>query len=74
MRHATIAPGRLNAPPHTPLAEEELFVVLDGDGTLCSTTSTAPSTDEIAVRAGPRRRAPRRARASPTPSAAATAA
>jgi len=34
MRHAAIAPGRLNAPPHCHSAEEELFVVLEGEGHL----------------------------------------
>jgi uncharacterized cupin superfamily protein len=52
MRHATIAPGRLNAPPHTHNAEEEMFVVLDGDGTLLLYDLDGAVTDEIAVRAG----------------------
>jgi uncharacterized cupin superfamily protein len=52
MRHATIAPGRLNAPPHTHNAEEELFVVLDGDGTLVLYDLDGAVTDEVAVRAG----------------------
>jgi uncharacterized cupin superfamily protein len=30
--HLTIAPGRMGFPPHFHSAEEELFVVLDGDG------------------------------------------
>jgi len=52
MRHATIAPGRLNAPPHTHNAEEEMFVVLDGDGTLVLYDLDGAVTDEIPVRAG----------------------
>jgi len=34
LQHATVAPGALSAPPHCHSAEEELFVVLDGDGEL----------------------------------------
>jgi len=34
IRHAEVFPGRLNAPPHCHSAEEEIFVVLDGDGDL----------------------------------------
>jgi uncharacterized cupin superfamily protein len=52
MRHATIAPGRLNAPPHCHSAEEELFVVLDGDGTLLLYDLDGEVTDEHAVHAG----------------------
>jgi uncharacterized cupin superfamily protein len=32
LQHVTVAPGALSAPPHCHSAEEELFVVLDGDG------------------------------------------
>ncbi len=32
--HLVVAPGALSAPPHCHAAEEELFVVLDGTGTL----------------------------------------
>jgi uncharacterized cupin superfamily protein len=32
IRHAEVFPGKLNAPPHCHAAEEEIFVVLDGDG------------------------------------------
>jgi uncharacterized cupin superfamily protein len=52
MRHATIAPGRLNAPPHTHNAEEEMFVVLDGDGTLLLYDLDGAVTGEVPVRAG----------------------
>jgi uncharacterized cupin superfamily protein len=34
LQHATVAPGALSAPPHCHSAEEELFVVLEGDGEL----------------------------------------
>lgn len=34
LRHVTIAPGLLMAPPHCHSAEEEIFVVLEGDGEL----------------------------------------
>ena len=32
IRHADVFPGKLNAPPHCHAAEEEIFVVLEGDG------------------------------------------
>jgi uncharacterized cupin superfamily protein len=34
LRHAVVEPGALMAPPHCHSAEEEIFVVLDGDGEL----------------------------------------
>jgi uncharacterized cupin superfamily protein len=34
LNHEVIQPGMLNTPPHCHSAEEEIFVVLDGDGTL----------------------------------------
>jgi uncharacterized cupin superfamily protein len=34
LRHAEVFPGKFNAPPHCHSAEEEIFVVLDGDGQL----------------------------------------
>jgi uncharacterized cupin superfamily protein len=34
LQHMTVAPGMLNAPPHCHSTEEEIFVVLGGDGTL----------------------------------------
>ena len=46
LKHVTAAPGRLTAPPHCHSAEEELFVVLEGDGVLVQ------GDDEHAVRAG----------------------
>jgi uncharacterized cupin superfamily protein len=32
IRHAEVFPGKLNAPPHCHSAEDEIFVVLEGDG------------------------------------------
>ena len=32
IRHAEVFPGKLNAPPHCHALEEEIFVVLEGDG------------------------------------------
>ena len=34
IRHAEVFPGKLNAPPHCHAAEEEIFVVLEGEGDL----------------------------------------
>ncbi len=34
LQHVTVAPGKLGAPPHCHSAEEEIFVVLAGEGTL----------------------------------------
>jgi uncharacterized cupin superfamily protein len=34
LNHVVVAPGKLNCPEHCHSAEEELFVVLDGEGTL----------------------------------------
>jgi uncharacterized cupin superfamily protein len=34
IRHSEVFPGKLNAPPHCHSAEEEIFVVLEGDGHL----------------------------------------
>ncbi|MDQ3670188.1 MAG: cupin domain-containing protein [Actinomycetota bacterium] len=34
LKHFVVAPGKLNAPPHCHSAEEEIFVVLDGEGTI----------------------------------------
>ncbi len=34
LRHSEVLPGKLNAAPHCHSAEEEIFVVLDGDGEL----------------------------------------
>ena len=50
LRHAEVFPGKLNAPPHCHSAEEEIFVVLDGDGQLL--LWEADGVDEHDVRAG----------------------
>jgi uncharacterized cupin superfamily protein len=34
LKHCEVAPGKLNAPPHCHSAEEELFVILAGEGVL----------------------------------------
>jgi uncharacterized cupin superfamily protein len=34
IRHAEVFPGKLNVPPHCHAAEDEIFVVLEGDGHL----------------------------------------
>jgi uncharacterized cupin superfamily protein len=53
LKHIELEPGTLSAPPHCHSAEEEIFVVLDGDGAL----ELAPHADDgdaeqIAVRRG----------------------
>lgn len=57
LKHVTVHPGKLSAPPHCHSAEEEVFVVLDGAGVLELTPSPeaaargAPA-EAHAVRAG----------------------
>jgi uncharacterized cupin superfamily protein len=46
LKHVRVEPGMLGAPPHCHSAEEELFVVLEGDGTLLL------GDEEVRVRAG----------------------
>jgi uncharacterized cupin superfamily protein len=46
LKHVVVEPGMLGAPPHCHSAEEELFVILDGDGTVVL------GEHEIPVRAG----------------------
>lgn len=46
LRHSTVEPGMLNAPPHCHSANEEMFVVLEGDGALLL------GDEEFPVRAG----------------------
>jgi uncharacterized cupin superfamily protein len=50
LRHAEVFPGKLNAPPHCHALEEEIFVVLEGDGHLLLWEDDGVS--EHAVRAG----------------------
>jgi len=56
LRHAEVLPDKLNAPPHCHSSEEEIFVVLDGDGTLLlwqkETVAAAWEVTEHPVRAG----------------------
>ena len=54
LSHYEIAPGKLMNPPHVHSSEEEIFVVLDGDGTLQLYPSARDggALEEFAVRAG----------------------
>jgi uncharacterized cupin superfamily protein len=54
LKHIELDPGVLSGPPHVHSAEEEILVVLDGDGTLELTPSMPPSAEpEVhAVRKG----------------------
>ena len=52
LRLAEVLPGKLNVPPHCHSAEEELFVVLEGDGTLLLWPTGADAPEERVVRAG----------------------
>ena len=50
IRHAEVYPGKLNAPPHCHSVEEEIFVVLEGDGHVL--LWEAGGVEEHPVRAG----------------------
>jgi uncharacterized cupin superfamily protein len=50
IRHAEVFPGKLSAPPHCHTLEEEIFVVLEGDGHLLLWDKG--DVEEHAVRAG----------------------
>ena len=52
LRHNVVPPGRLNCPPHWHAAEHELFVVLDGEGTLELYDNRAALAEEHALRRG----------------------
>jgi uncharacterized cupin superfamily protein len=52
LRVSEVFPGKLNAPPHCHSAEEEIFVVLDGDGELELYAEGPEPTDRHAVRRG----------------------
>jgi uncharacterized cupin superfamily protein len=54
LKHIELDPGALSGPPHVHSAEEEILVVLDGDGTLELTPSMPPSAEpeRHAVRKG----------------------
>jgi uncharacterized cupin superfamily protein len=57
LKHVTVPPGQLHCPPHCHAQEEEIFVVLDGEGTLELTPSPGlvddgATPEQHAVRAG----------------------
>jgi uncharacterized cupin superfamily protein len=52
LRHCEVRPGMLNVPPHCHSAEEEIFVVLAGDGALQLWPTGADEPEEQPVRAG----------------------
>jgi uncharacterized cupin superfamily protein len=52
LRHLEVAPGKLNCPPHWHAVEHELFVVLEGDGTLLLYDNDGQIVEEHAVRPG----------------------
>ena len=52
LRHVVVAPGALNCPPHWHAAEHELFVVLEGDGTLLLYDNRGELAEEHALRPG----------------------
>jgi uncharacterized cupin superfamily protein len=45
LKHITVEPGQLSAPPHCHSAEEEIFVVLEGEGTLELTPAPRMASD-----------------------------
>ena len=71
LNHVTIEPGALMAPPHCHSAEEEIFVVLDGDGELELWPSRryGGELETHALRAGLHGRPSCRHAPAPTPSA-----
>ena len=52
LRHNVVPPGKLNCPPHWHAGEHELFVVLDGGGTLLLFDNRGELAEEHALRAG----------------------
>jgi uncharacterized cupin superfamily protein len=52
LRHNVVAPGALNCPPHWHAAEHELFVVLEGGGTLLLFDNRGDLAEEHALRPG----------------------
>jgi uncharacterized cupin superfamily protein len=52
LRHLTVAPGKLNCPPHWHANEHELFVVLEGGGELLLYDNAGAIAERHALRAG----------------------
>jgi uncharacterized cupin superfamily protein len=52
LRHNVVPPGKLNCPPHWHAREHELFVVLEGGGTLLLYDFHGDVTEEHGLRAG----------------------
>jgi uncharacterized cupin superfamily protein len=52
LRLSDVLPGKLNVPPHCHSAEEEIFVVLGGDGTVLLWPAGAAEPEERPVRTG----------------------
>jgi uncharacterized cupin superfamily protein len=52
LRHNVVPPGMLNCPPHWHSAEHELFVVLEGDGTLLLYANDGTVAEEHPLRPG----------------------
>jgi uncharacterized cupin superfamily protein len=53
LKHVVVPPGQLHCPPHCHSAEEEIFVVLDGDGALELTPSPGLADDGVAAEKHP---------------------
>lgn len=52
LRHGVLPPGKMSCPPHWHSAEEELFVVLDGEGTLLLYETDGSVCEEHPLRRG----------------------
>jgi uncharacterized cupin superfamily protein len=52
LRRIEVAPGKLNCPPHWHAVEHEIFVVLDGEGTLLLYDNDAAIVEEHPLRPG----------------------
>jgi uncharacterized cupin superfamily protein len=52
LRHLEVAPGKLNCPPHWHAVEHEIFVVLEGEGTLLLYDNDGEIVEEHPLRPG----------------------